>query len=114
MRPVLIKQGAGPEEAERKAQERRAVIAILNGETPIVEDADDEPKMSAPTAYGLGDSRQLRGIPAIGRGVRGVIAGTNPGDPCARVESCATVLVPRDRDASPSRGRRDKRRRRRR
>lgn len=114
MRPVLIRQGSGPEEAERKAQERRAMLAILNGDTPITEGEDDEPEQRAPTAYGLGDSRQLRGIPAIGRGVRGVIAGTNPGDPCARVESCATVLVPRDRDASPSKGRRDKRRRRRR
>lgn len=27
----------------------------------------------------LGDERQLRGIPAIGRGVAGAIAGTSPG-----------------------------------
>ena len=27
-----------------------------------------------------GDARKLRGIPAIGRSVRGAIPGTNPGD----------------------------------
>lgn len=110
MRPILIRQGSGPEEAERKAKERMAIIAILNGHAPPIE---PEPEDKAPKAYGLGDARQLRGIPAIGRGVRGVIAGTNPGDPCAHVQACATLIEPRDRDASPSKGRRDKRRKRR-
>lgn len=116
MRPVLIRQGAGQEAAEEKYRERLETIARLNGlQDRIAETSHaEEEESTAPEAYDLGDSRHLRGIPAIGRGVRGVIFGTNPGDPAKAVTACATVMVPKDRDASPSKGRRDKRRRKRR
>jgi len=57
--------------AELAAHNAQVLVRIARetGETPVV----------ARVLSLLGDERQLRGIPAIGRGVAGAIGGTCPG-----------------------------------
>jgi hypothetical protein len=107
MRPVLIRQGAGPAAAYRAMAEHLAVLerAREAKETGELQE-DEEERERAPKAYGLGDARHLRGIPAIGRGVSGVSPGTAPGDSGRRVSECATILASRDREESRGRRRR--------
>jgi hypothetical protein len=52
----------------------------------LAEVVDEEPS-SAAGATAPGDSRRLRGIPAVGRGVAGAIQGTNPVAELMRRES---------------------------
>ena len=44
----------------------------------IVKEVGDEPPSSSAGATAAGDSRRLRGIPAVGRGCAGAIRGSNP------------------------------------
>lgn len=61
--------------AEAIALDRQAArIAIETGT-----DLPSTPNDNRKTLSLLGDEQQLRGIPAIGRGVEGAIAGTKPG-----------------------------------
>lgn len=54
---------------DRRIARRMVEVARETGETSVV-----------PVVLSLlGDERQLRGIPAIGRGVAGAIAGSSPG-----------------------------------
>jgi hypothetical protein len=47
----------------------------------IARDSGDVPMTDMPRVLSrLGDELQLRGIPAIGRGVAGAIPGSNPGN----------------------------------
>lgn len=49
-----------------------------NWQTRVIQETGPpNPHTHAPGTAG-GDNKQLRGIPAIGRGVRGAIPGTNP------------------------------------
>jgi hypothetical protein len=57
-------------ETRRNLEQQQARIILETGE--------DEPATNKATA--AGDSRKLRGIPAIGYGVTGAIPGTRPGD----------------------------------
>ena len=76
----LIRQGTGPIDAaiqrETRARHRDQQIAriIQNNTEPTT-----EPIRAATRATLPGDSRRLRGIPAIGYGVTGAIPGTTPG-----------------------------------
>ncbi len=54
-----------------QAQDRANVDRAVNESGPI----EHTPGATAP-----GDSRKLRGIPAIGRNVRGAVPGTVPGE----------------------------------
>ncbi len=54
-----------------QATDHQAVDKAVNEAGPIVH---------SPGATAPGDSRKLRGIPAIGRNVQGAVPGTNPGD----------------------------------
>lgn len=74
MRPPLIRQGEGPAAAfQRIVKERAEQQANIER---ICQDTANSNVVSRATA--AGDERKLRGIPAIGRGVAGAIAGTNP------------------------------------
>jgi len=59
---------------------KHAELDRHNAETlvRIANETNTQPTGAA-TLSRLGDEKQLRGIPAIGRGVAGCIAGTNPG-----------------------------------
>ena len=46
----------------------------------IAMETDDTPLRPEVQLSRLGDERQLRGIPALSRGLRGAIAGSVPGD----------------------------------
>lgn len=60
--------------AQRRAELERQQAELL---ARIALECDDVPLR--PLSL-LGDERQLRGLPAVGRGCRGAIAGTVPGD----------------------------------
>ncbi len=45
----------------------------------VVREAGGDLRDDRPSSHTAADGTSLRGIPAIGRGVAGVIAGTNPG-----------------------------------
>lgn len=69
----LIRQGAGPKAALTLHREHRTQLAHRSAPEP-----PDTPNLNAHLSL-LGDEQQLRGIPAIARGVQGAIPGTNPG-----------------------------------
>lgn len=72
-RPPLIRQGAGPDHAyEQARRHRQARLAHRSAPEP-----PDTPNLNHVLSR-LGDEQQLRGIPAIARGVQGAIPGTNP------------------------------------
>ncbi len=55
---------------------RRAHAAKLER---VVRESGGDLRDERPSTYTAADGNSLRGIPAIGRGVAGVIAGTKPG-----------------------------------
>ena len=59
--------------SQQQAEDERKLEKIL------AQTAKLEPSDAAGATSG-GDERRLRGLPAIGRGVRGAISGTVPGD----------------------------------
>jgi hypothetical protein len=76
VRHPLIRQGEGPaaaiERITAERQQHRRDLDRAHREAQTI-------NTSAPTAGSPGgDSRKLRGIPAIGRNVAGAIPGTNP------------------------------------
>ena len=50
----------------------------------ILREVGDEQPASAAGATAAGDERRLRGIPAVGRGCSGAIAGSRPGENLSR------------------------------
>jgi hypothetical protein len=74
----LIRQGEGPAAAlERARSEQEALRAKIDR---ISRESDSEHIDERAPGRGTagGDTRKLRGIPAIGRGVSGAIPGTSP------------------------------------
>jgi hypothetical protein len=59
----------------RAHEQRQAQAACL---AAVLRDADPIVLERAYRATAAGDSRKLRGIPAIGRGVAGAVNGTSP------------------------------------
>lgn len=82
MRHPLIHQGEGPAAAHqrilRERTEHRRTLDRNARDAPGL----DSRRTSHATAGG--DSRKLRGIPAIGRSVAGAIPGTDPEKACQR------------------------------
>lgn len=89
MRHPLIRQGEGPAAAhERILRERAEHRRVLD------RNARDAPALNASRpsqATAGGDSRKLRGIPAIGRSVSGAIPGTDPEQVCRRPHRLAII-----------------------
>lgn len=76
---ILIRQGDGPAAAYAAAHEQRA--ALERARHQVQQPQPTPPSSpSSPSRYGLGDARQLRGIPAVGvkGGLGGAIPGTRP------------------------------------
>ncbi len=76
MRAPLARQGIGPAAAYEHARAQRE--ADRKKLEQITRDIYETPDLTT-TLSRLGDEQQLRGIPAIGRGVTGAINGTKPG-----------------------------------
>lgn len=76
MRHPLVRQGEGPtaalERITRERSDHRRALERIQRDTAST--ATSAPAGGSPG----GDSRKLRGIPAIGRNVAGCIPGTNP------------------------------------
>lgn len=74
---LLIRQGEGPLEASRRLAEEHAEFRAKI--TRMWQDIDSSELVNTPSrATAAGDSRKLRGIPAIARGVSGAVPGTQP------------------------------------
>jgi hypothetical protein len=81
MRHPLVRQGEGPEAAhQRLTREQNQAQRKLDRIYDDASDGDAPDLNSRKAGRGTlpGDSRKLRGIPAIGRNVAGAIPGTSP------------------------------------
>lgn len=63
-----------------RAHELRTAQARILADALLSIDPNDPPDPKVYRTTAGGDTRKLRGIPAIGPGVAGHIPGTNPGD----------------------------------